>query len=63
MVLPCNEETGYWYGITKDKLRRKGYPIPENDIWIAALAMQYGLLLATRDKHFLLVEELKVEMW
>jgi len=63
VVIPCNEVTGYWYGIVKDKLRRKGHPIPENDIWIAALAIQYGLSLATRDKHFLIIENLKVVMW
>jgi tRNA(fMet)-specific endonuclease VapC len=63
VVIPCDEVTGYWYGIVKDILRRKGHPIPENDIWIAALAIQYGLSLATRDKHFLIIENLKVEMW
>ena len=63
VVLPCDGETGYWYGIVKDKLRRIGNPIPENDIWIAALAMQHGLKLATRDKHFDVVDGLEVEMW
>ena len=27
-------------------------PIPENDIWIAALAIQHGLAVASRDAHF-----------
>jgi predicted nucleic acid-binding protein len=30
----------------------RGTPIPTNDIWIAALAMQHGLPLYTRDAHF-----------
>jgi len=40
VVLAIDGETGYWYGIVKDQLRRTGNPIPENDIWIAAIAMQ-----------------------
>jgi len=63
VVLACDGETGYWYGIVKDKLRRSGNPIPENDIWIAALALRHRLSAATRDKHFEAVEGLKVEIW
>jgi tRNA(fMet)-specific endonuclease VapC len=63
VILPCDAETSYWYGIVKDGLRRVGQPIPENDIWIAAIALQYGLTLATRDNHFQIVENLKFEMW
>ena len=48
-VLACDIETAQQYGLIKDALRAKGKPIPENDIWIAALALQYGLTLATRD--------------
>jgi tRNA(fMet)-specific endonuclease VapC len=40
-----------------------GQPIPENDIWIAALARQHELTLVTRDKHFADVESLVVEAW
>jgi tRNA(fMet)-specific endonuclease VapC len=63
VVLPCDGETGYWYGIVKDQLRKIGNPIPENDIWIAALTLQHNLTLATRDKHFDKVEGLEVKMW
>jgi len=63
IVLPCDVETGYWYGIVKDNLRRSGKPILENDVWIAALARQHNLTLATRDRHFEAVGELNVEMW
>ena len=62
-ILPCDAETSYWYGIVKNDLRKTGQPIPENDIWIAAMALQHGLILATRDKHFLVVENLISEMW
>ena len=62
-ILPCDAETSYWYGIVKNELRKTGQPIPENDIWIAAIALQHGLTLATRDKHFMVVENLVSEMW
>lgn len=62
-VIPCNLETARWYGIIKDELRRKGRLIPDNDIWIAAIAMQRGLILVTRDSHFDQVESLQTEYW
>src|SRR4051812_28894868 len=47
-----NAGTARRYGEIKEKLKRRGRPIPENDIWIAATALQYDLILATRDAHF-----------
>jgi tRNA(fMet)-specific endonuclease VapC len=38
-------------------------PIPENDIWIAATAIQFGLTLISRDNHFVFVDNLSVEQW
>ena len=63
IVFPCDLETAQWYGIIKDRLRRKGRPIPNNDIWIAAIALQYDLILVTRDSHFDEVESLQTEYW
>lgn len=40
-----------------------GLLIPDNDIWIAATAAQYGLTLAARDAHFKRISGLSVEMW
>jgi tRNA(fMet)-specific endonuclease VapC len=60
-VLVC--DTARHYGHIKDHLRAKGNPIPENDIWIAALAKQYHLTLASRDQHFRGIKEIKVEQW
>jgi tRNA(fMet)-specific endonuclease VapC len=34
------------------QLRAQRLPIPSNDLWIAALALQHGLILYTRDEHF-----------
>ncbi len=62
-VLGCDLSTAREYGIVKEKLQEKGRPIPENDIWIAAIARQYGLVLVTRDTHFEEIEDLQVEMW
>jgi len=44
-------------------LLKKGKPIPENDIWIAAIAIQQNLSLVTFDKHFSDVEDLQLETW
>jgi tRNA(fMet)-specific endonuclease VapC len=63
IFLPCDLETTQWYGIIKDQLQRKGRPIPNNDIWIAAIAIQHGLILVTRDSHFEEVESLQTERW
>ena len=63
IFLPCDLETAQWYGIIKDELRRKGRLIPDNDIWIAAIAMQHDLILVTRDAHFDEIESLQTEYW
>ena len=63
IVFPCDLETAQWYGIIKERLQRKGRPIPNNDIWIAAIAMQHDLILVTRDAHFDEVESLQIEYW
>ncbi len=62
-VLVCDTDTAKHYGHIKDHLRAKGTPIPENDIWIAALAKQHHLTLVSRDQHFRSVKEIKVEQW
>ena len=63
IFLSCDLETAQWFGIIKNQLRRKGRLIPDNDIWIAAIAMQYNLILVTHDAHFDEVESLQTERW
>ncbi|GAB4399167.1 MAG: tRNA(fMet)-specific endonuclease VapC [Anaerolineales bacterium] len=63
IVLGCDTETARVYGEIKDALRIKGHPIPENDIWIAAIAVQHNLSLVSRDGHFNEIEKLKVIAW
>jgi tRNA(fMet)-specific endonuclease VapC len=54
-VLPPDELTAEHYGHIKADLERVGTRIPENDLWIAAIARQHQLPLITRDRHFSLV--------
>ncbi|MBL8134368.1 MAG: type II toxin-antitoxin system VapC family toxin [Anaerolineae bacterium] len=62
-ILPVATTTADHYGKIKLQLQRKGRPIPENDIWIAAAAFQYDLVLATRDAHFEHIEGLRLQAW
>lgn len=62
-LLDCDEYTAKIYGEVKKGLKDKGTPIPENDIWISAIAIQYGLTVVTRDSHFDYVEGLNIERW
>lgn len=62
-ILDCDSETAYHYGIIKNGLKLKGKPIPENDIWIAATALQYDLVVVSRDAHFHEVAGLSTESW
>lgn len=62
-VLDCDAGTAEVYGRIKTSLRAKGRPIPENDIWIAATALQYELSLAMRDQHFEQVDGLNLASW
>lgn len=62
-VLSCDAATAASYGELKAALRAKGTPIPENDLWIAALARQHQLTLVSRDAHFAGIEGLDVVNW
>jgi tRNA(fMet)-specific endonuclease VapC len=57
-VLEVDSGTAEHYSRVFALLRAKGRPIPTNDLWIAATALQHGLLLATRDNHFSAIEGL-----
>ncbi len=51
-VLLADEQTTHSYATLFAQLRRQGTPIPTNDLWIAALAIQHDLPLLTSDRHF-----------
>ena len=63
LILACDDTTAKHYGKIKSQLKVKGTPIPENDIWIAALAFQYSLTLISRDTHFSFIDGLKTQRW
>ena len=62
-VLACDSDTSRQYGELKNQLRAKGRPIPENDIWIAAIAKQHKLTLVSRDEHFKVIDEVHTLSW
>lgn len=59
-VLPITDATARLYAQVFQALKAKGTPIPVNDIWIAAFALEQGACLATDDTHFNLVPLLQV---
>ena len=61
-ILDITEKTTILYGEIKNKLKQRGRPIPENDIWIAAITQEFGYPLVTRDKHFSHISDLEVIM-
>ena len=62
-VLPITEAVATRYAELLAYLRRSGRPIPTNDIWIAASALVYDMILVSADRHFWFVEGLTVEDW
>lgn len=60
-VVGVDEETAERYAVIVTALRTAGTPIPTNDIWIAASAMQYGLAVVTTDEHYEKVPQVIVE--
>jgi tRNA(fMet)-specific endonuclease VapC len=62
-IVNTDVDTSRLYGNIKNHLKIKGNPVPENDIWIAALGLQYDLTLVTRDKHFKEIDSIKAIIW
>jgi predicted nucleic acid-binding protein len=62
-VLSVTDETAERYAALRVGLRRSGRPIPANDAWIAALALQHDLPVLSRDRHFESVAGLRLTMW
>ncbi|MBQ7168097.1 MAG: PIN domain-containing protein [Treponema sp.] len=50
-----------FYAKIKAQLKTDGHPIPENDMWITACAMAYGLTVVTADKHFSFIKGILIE--
>lgn len=56
-----DHETALRYAEIVLFLRRAGTPVPTNDIWIAAQAMEHGLTVVTTDEHYLRIPQIIVE--
>lgn len=53
-----DEDTTHHYARLFQQLKKRGKPIPLDDLWIAALCVQNNLHLITRDRHFEWIEQL-----
>lgn len=65
-AIPCEavpETAGDQYARIKREAERKGTPLDENDLWIAATAASLGAVLVTTDTDFQRVTSLRVEDW
>ena len=49
---PVTQSIAERWGYVKAALAKRGAPIPENDIWIAATALETGARLVSYDRHF-----------
>ena len=59
-VLPVRRETSDCFGRIKHALKTKGTPIPVNDVWLAAQCMETGSILVSYDRHFDVVDGLRL---
>lgn len=62
-VLAILESTTQFYATVRQRLKKQGTPIPENDIWIAALALEYNLPVLSNDLHFDRVQQIDRISW
>jgi predicted nucleic acid-binding protein len=62
-ILSVTDETAVAYAALRVALKRSGRPIPANDAWIAALALQHRLPVLSRDEHFDVVLGLNRRSW
>jgi predicted nucleic acid-binding protein len=61
-ILGIDVDTADRYALIHDSLRRAGTPIPTNDMWIAASAMQFGLLLVATDAHYERIPQIALQL-
>ena len=62
-ILGIDAATAEAYAGLRRELRELGRPMPGNDIWVAALARQYGLPVVSRDRHFAEVPGMTAVDW
>lgn len=59
-LIGVSKETAEIFGELKYQLKKDGKPLPINDIWLAANAIETGSVLVTYDKHFLQISGLRL---
>jgi predicted nucleic acid-binding protein len=59
-TIDISKKTSKIYGEISSLLRKQGTPLPMNDVWIAASAIETNSTLITYDKHFLNIPNLKL---
>ncbi len=62
-VLPVTRQSAHEYAEIRQALSLQGKPIPEADLWIAAVCLETKLPLLTDDAHFDAVPNLKRYNW
>jgi len=62
-VAVLGAETAERYALIREHLRGAGRPVPANDIWIAASAMEMGLRVLTLDSHYLAIPQVVVDLF
>lgn len=62
-ILPVTEVTTRAYAQIRTSLKKIGRPVPANDAWIAALAVQHRLPILSRDVHFDHIPGIQREEW
>jgi tRNA(fMet)-specific endonuclease VapC len=61
IILTIKESTATAYAKIRLTLKKKGKPIPENDLWIASICIEHNIPLISNDKHFENIEGLKLK--
>lgn len=59
-IINVTIETAEIFGMVKDNLKKAGTPLPINDIWIAAQAIEMGSILISFDSHFRIIPGLRI---
>lgn len=63
VILNIDRDVALRYARVRKNLRARGEPIPENDIWIAAICIENNVPILTRDSHFKQVDGLEIVTW
>jgi tRNA(fMet)-specific endonuclease VapC len=58
-TIAVDDETAELYALILADLLARGRPLPTNDVWIAASAMQHGLAVVTTDRHFAEIPQIR----